>query len=84
MGFGPNAFNSQFHEGLAAIDDKASLYGYIDPSGKWVIPPQFDYAEKFSDGLARVEWRQKLEWGYIDKHGRVIWRGVDKCQYPHF
>jgi|HubBroStandDraft_3_1064219.scaffolds.fasta_scaffold60561_2 hypothetical protein len=83
-GFGPNAFNSQFHEGLAAVDDQGSLYGYIDPSGKWVIPPQFDYAERFSDGVARVEWRRKREWGYIDKQGRVIWRGVDKCQYPAF
>ncbi len=82
-GFGPNTFNSQFHEGLAA-GEKDSLYGYIDHSGNWVIPPQFDYAHEFSGGLAEVEWRQKREWGYIDKRGQVVWKGVDQCHYPPF
>jgi len=58
-----DATNSKFHEGLAAIDNKARLYGYVDPTGRWVIPPQFEYAEGFSNGLARVEWRQETRMG---------------------
>jgi len=73
--------SSEFHEGLAAIL-RGKLFGYIDPSGKWVIPPQFDEAYSFSDGLALVVWREKREWAYLDRQGNIIWRGVDRCQYP--
>lgn len=45
--------SSAFHEGLAAMR-KGNVYGYIDPSGTWVIPPGFDEAHNFSDGLALV------------------------------
>ncbi|WP_341525777.1 WG repeat-containing protein [Nostoc sp. UHCC 0302] len=48
------------------IGDK---YGYIDRSGL-VIQPQFDYASKFSKGLATVEIDGK--WGYIDQSGRIV------------
>ena len=73
--------SSEFHEGLAPIR-KGQVYGYIDPSGRMVIPPQFDEAHNFSDGLALVVWYQKREWAYVDKHGNVIWKGVDRCQLP--
>ena len=77
----PEFSRSAFHEGLAAIS-KGKAYGYIDPSGRWVIPPQYDEAHNFSDGLALVVWYQKREWAYIDKHGKAIWKGVDRCQLP--
>ena len=35
-------------------------YGFIDKTGKYVINPQFDDAEAFSEGLARVwigDWK---------------------------
>lgn len=73
--------SSEFHEGLAPIR-KGRVYGYIDPSGRWVLPPQFDEAHNFSDGLALVAWYQKREWAYVDKHGNAIWKGVDRCQPP--
>jgi hypothetical protein len=73
--------SSEFHEGLAPIR-KGKVYGYIDPSGTWVIPPQFDEAHSFSDGLALVVWYQKREWAYVDKHGNTIWKGVDRCPLP--
>lgn len=45
-------------------------YGYIDMTGKIVIPPQFDHARPFSEGLAGVETAGKN--GYIDKTGVMI------------
>lgn len=46
-----------FSEGLAAVSmnvDGESLYGYIDQTGAMVIPPRFDRAADFKDGLAEV------------------------------
>lgn len=45
-------------------------YGYIDRTGKIVIPPRFDEAEKFSEGRARVKINGK--YGYIDNQGVVV------------
>ncbi len=45
-----------FAEGLAPVKDFATgKWGYIDLGGSYVIPPQFDQAYSFSDGLAGVE-----------------------------
>lgn len=71
--------SSVFREGLAAMG-KGNVYGYIDPSGTWVIPPQFSEAHNFSNGLALVVWNQKRQWAYVDKHGNAIGEGVDRCQ----
>lgn len=75
--------SSEFHERRAAIR-KGNVFGYIDPAGLWVIPPQFDEAYNFSNGLALVVWREKHEWAYIDRNGRTVWKGIDRCQYPAF
>ncbi|PPJ62334.1 WG repeat-containing protein [Cuspidothrix issatschenkoi] len=58
-----------FHEGLASvnIDDK---WGYIDKTGKIVIPLQFNKVGNFHEGLAGVEIDYK--WGYIDKTGKIV------------
>jgi hypothetical protein len=42
-------------------------YGYIDRTGQYIIPPQFDGANNFSEGLAAVWIYGK--WGYIDRTG---------------
>jgi len=47
-------------------------YGYIDRTGKIVIPPRFDDAGKFSEGRADV--RIDGKWGYVDKEGVVVVR----------
>jgi hypothetical protein len=44
--------------------------GYIDKTGKVVIKPQFDFAENFSEGFARVFLSGK--WGYIDTKGKYL------------
>lgn len=54
-------------------------YGYIDTTGKMVIPP-YIYAGKFSEGLAAVgvggKWFGNLygggKLGYIDKTGKMV------------
>src|SRR2546430_14877336 len=57
-----------FSEGLAAVADKEGRWGYTDKVGSLVIPYQYEDAQNFSDGLARV--LVKNRWGYIDKSDR--------------
>ena len=45
------------------------VWGYIDRTGKYKIKPQFDIAEEFSEGLARVSIHGKI--GYIDTTGKL-------------
>src|SRR5690554_5998565 len=58
-----------FNEGLARIKQDGK-WGYLDATGKEVIPFEYDDAGSFSEGLAPVMKRKK--WGYIDKSGRVV------------
>ena len=44
---------------------KIDRFGYIDKTGKLVIPAQFDDADNFSEGLAGVYTHGK--WGYISR-----------------
>jgi len=41
--------------------------GFIDKSGNFVMPPQFQYARGFVSGLAEVELDGS--WGYINRSG---------------
>lgn len=80
-----------FSEGLAlaAIRGKGPqnrIFGFVDHTGAYVIPPQFLGAESFVNGLAKVLASE--ESGYIDKSGHFVWktniRGVEKAlQMPH-
>jgi uncharacterized lipoprotein YddW (UPF0748 family) len=45
---------------------------YIDKSGKLFIQPQFDWADSFNEGLARI--RMGYKWGYIDKTAKLVGR----------
>ena len=58
-----------FSEGLAAVElnDK---YGFIDETGREVIPCKYNWAEDFNDGLAQVCLNGK--WGLVDKTGREV------------
>ena len=44
--------------------------GFIDKAGKQIIPPRYDGAQPFSEGLAAV--RIKGKYGYIDKTGKMV------------
>lgn len=83
---GPFAELRFFHEGLAAAVPartgdaacawrhdpfrKPDLHGFVDRSGHFVIPPQFEQAYDFAaNGLAAVEVGGK--WGFVDRQGRM-------------
>ncbi len=51
------------------IADKYT-YGFINPSGEWVISPQFSHAESFSCGLSKVIVGGKV--GYIEPTGGYV------------
>lgn len=60
-----------FKEGWATyaqVDEQSRiLEGFIDKTGKPVIPAKYDWVQEFSEGLARV--RQYGKYGFIDKIG---------------
>ena len=46
------------------------LWGFVDETGKMVIPCQFDAAREFSEGLSVV--RVDNLYGYINKSGKEV------------
>jgi hypothetical protein len=49
-------------------------WGFIDKTGKTVIPPRYIYARSFSEGLAAVRIFSRRDWGrwgFIDKQGNM-------------
>jgi hypothetical protein len=50
---------------------KDGKYGYIDKTGKVVIPGKWELAANFSEGLAAVK-DDNGKYGYIDKMGKLI------------
>lgn len=66
-----------FYEGLAAFKDQSSgNWGFINSTGKVVIPAQYEFVDKFSEGLAAVRFKatnsQASKWGYIDRTGKTV------------
>jgi serine/threonine protein kinase len=49
-------------------------YGFIDKTGKEVIPLKYDVAEAFSERFARVGKREQdnMKYGFVDKTGKEI------------
>jgi hypothetical protein len=58
-----------FSEGLCAVSI-GGKWGYIDKTGKEVVPLQYTGAGTFSEGLACVRQGDKV--GYIDKTGKLV------------
>lgn len=76
---------NDFYEGLASVSCKVEgemLYGYINNKGKEMIPCMYDYAGRFSEGVAVV--RKDSKSGVIDKSGKVIvpleYYEIDNCE----
>lgn len=59
-----------FSNGLLLARNVDGKYGYLNKSGKVVIPFVFDYASSFLNGVAEVEKRNKKY--RIDKNGNEI------------
>lgn len=58
---------SRFKDGYIVARDESGKYGYINRQGQPLTSFMFDYAEDFSEGLARVSVGDK--WGFVDKQG---------------
>ena len=58
-----------YHEGLAIVKLN-NKYGFIDKTGKEVIPIKYDHAYGFSIGLALVKLEGK--WFYINPKGGCV------------
>ncbi len=68
-------FARNFSEGLAAVKNNNFKWGYIDKTGKLVIPSKYDgYDENrnFSEGLAQILDEKTGKVGYIDKTGKIV------------
>ena len=75
---------NDFSEGLAGVrveitdnsvyrGHKTEKYGYVDRTGKFVIPPAFDRVRKFSEGRALFfQTGQNHGYGFIDSKGQVV------------
>lgn len=74
---GDGLLNDGAHLTPARIDGK---YGYVDALGKIIIPPRFDGADTFSEGLALVLDRGRF--GYIDPLGRFAIPAVFRHALP--
>lgn len=67
-------YDSLFFERLAFSEDRLCIcvdkkYGYLDAKGEWIVPPLYDTAEDFSEGVAAVS--QNGKYGYIDLSGNI-------------
>jgi hypothetical protein len=63
----------RFSEGLAWARTRVGGQerdGFIDRSGKWVIPAIYSAAQSFSEGLAQVRRNVEDPWSFIDKTER--------------
>src|SRR5204863_10120351 len=68
------SYAGDFDEGRAWVEvlkDHEWLYGFIDKTGKLVVPPQFTQQPgDFVDGVSRVQGKYAL--GFIDRDGRFV------------
>lgn len=72
---------NDFHCGLALVLSKGK-FGFIDKTGNEIIPPKYNIARSFSNGLAAVNIGSKSDedgelidegkWGYIDSTGKEV------------
>lgn len=74
-------FASSFKDSIAvaAIGNHllSAKYGFINEKGKWVITPQYQSADQFAEGKARIQ--QNGKWGYINK--KAVW--IIPPQFTH-
>jgi tetratricopeptide (TPR) repeat protein len=56
-------------------------YGYINTKGEYIIAPQFDGADMFSDGLALVRSADG-KYGYISENGKYVIQAKFKRASP--
>ena len=87
-----------FSDGLAGVMTRAKIgkpatCGYVDKTGRMVIPAWFSGAWFFSEGLAPVNvggraasplFARGGRWGFIDKKGRFRIKPTYTTAFPHY
>lgn len=72
---------SLFSEGYAPVC-KNGKWGYIDKTGREVIPCKYDWANPFHEGLASVLPSYGSGYGFIDTTGREVIRHRREIEVP--
>ena len=67
----PDYIGFSFCEGLVNVKDENGKWGFIDKTGKLVIPCKWKWAYDFKNGRAKVKDERDREI-YIDKTGKVV------------
>ena len=74
---------NSFSEGMAAVQNLEGLWGYIDRSGKIVIPCEWEEAGEFNGGIASV--RKGWKYGCINASGQLViaceWNGYSPISF---
>jgi hypothetical protein len=65
-----------FHEGVAAVTNTKGYWGYIDRSGKQIIPFMYHFADNFDEGRAKVMKGEKVL--YINHNNEVVQEGDNR------
>ena len=60
-----------FDDGLALVKDANDKWGFIDKTGRLIIPCMWEWAGHFREGLAPV-MEANHNYHYIDKTGKVV------------
>lgn len=68
-----------FYEDGLAPARKDGCYGYIDTTGKYVLPPIYDYAHDFVQGFAKVYKRSGSV--YINTKGKELFHGIEEIEF---
>jgi len=76
-----------FSESLAAVcvgecaylgedDGYSGKWGFVNHSGQFVINPQYDDADSFQNGVAKITVGKGKDkkFGYIDTSGKIVWQ----------
>ncbi len=73
----PHRVLGSFHQGRLRVQaaGRPTLYGFVDPNGQPIIPPQFMPAGEFPDDPANLNFGGlKDEWCYFDRSGKIFLR----------
>ena len=62
----------EYAEGLALAKADNGRWGYVNEQKEWVIPPQYQYAADFSDGVAIVSNTPETNFEVISSSGEHI------------
>lgn len=61
-----------FEDGMAYVRNTSYDLGFIDKTGKLVIPIKYNFGRNFSNGYAPVQDAKTEKWGIIDKQGKTV------------